>query len=269
MSVSPPPSRLARRSKKAAASAFRGDDAAANASSLPGFERADEACETARPEVPTGVFDEDAAAAALALASIDVPPGLGPRIDAATPDLFAEEDSSPEVDRTGGGSTVGSAGRGEAGTTRVEGRPESGTTRAAAFAFPSRPVDPSAAAAFAKDFAAGSRGDVPEALPGVDRARAVASARAFIVVVVGGGDEDVAAGLFDGDAPDEWYTNADRVNGKYIRGVKPDGREGSPVFETDVLRCTGGASGLTRSGAAVASLFAACLVVAFRRDVFS
>ena len=73
----------------------------------------------------------------------------------------------------------------------------------------------------------------------------------------------------DGDAPDEWYTNADRVNGKYIRGVKPDGREGSPVFETDVLRCTGGASGLTRSGAAVASLFAACLVVAFRRDVFS
>lgn len=203
MSVSPPPSRLARRSKKAAASAFRGDDAAANAGSLPGFERADEACETARPEVPTGVFDEDAAAAALALASIDVPPGLGPRIDAATPDLFAEEDSSPEVDRTGGGSTVGSAGRGEAGTTRVEGRPESGTTRAAAFAFPSRPVDPSAAAAFAKDFAAGSRGDVPEALPGVDRARAVASARAFIVVVVGGGDEDVAAGLFDGDAPDD------------------------------------------------------------------
>ena len=36
----------------------------------------------------------------------------------------------------------------------------------------------------------------------------------------------------DGNAPDAWYDS----NGKYIRGVKPDGREGSPVFETDVLR---------------------------------
>ena len=198
MSVSPPPSRRARRSKKAAASAFRGDDAEANVGSLPGFERADEACETSRPEDPTGVFDEDAAAAALAFASIDVPPGLGPRNDAATPDLFAEDDSSSGVGRTGGGSTVGSAGRGEAGTTRVV-----AVVAAAAFAFPSRPVDPLAAAAFAKDFAAGSRGDVSEALPGVDRARAVASTRAFVVVVVGGGDEDVAAGLFDGDAPDD------------------------------------------------------------------
>jgi hypothetical protein len=66
----------------------------------------------------------------------------------------------------------------------------------------------------------------------------------------------------DGNAPDEWYTNGDRVNGKYIRGVKPDGNEGSPVFETDVLRCTGGALGVTRTRAAVTSLLAASLVVA-------
>ena len=73
----------------------------------------------------------------------------------------------------------------------------------------------------------------------------------------------------DGNAPDEWYTDGDRVNGKYIRGVKPDGNEGSPVFETDVLRCTGGALGLTRTRAAVTSLLAASLVVAgFSRDVF-
>ena len=59
----------------------------------------------------------------------------------------------------------------------------------------------------------------------------------------------------DGNAPDAWYDS----NGKYIRGVKPDGREGSPVFETDVLRCTGGGSGLTRRGAVIATLFAASL----------
>ena len=64
----------------------------------------------------------------------------------------------------------------------------------------------------------------------------------------------------DGDAPDAWYTGNDRVDGKYIRGVKPDGREGSPVFESDVLRCTGGAGGrMTRRGAATASAVVATL----------
>ena len=64
----------------------------------------------------------------------------------------------------------------------------------------------------------------------------------------------------DGDAPDAWYTGNDRVDGKYIRGVKPDGREGSPVFESDVLRCTGGAGGrMTRRGAATANAVVATL----------
>ena len=67
----------------------------------------------------------------------------------------------------------------------------------------------------------------------------------------------------DGDAPDAWYEGGDRASGRYIRGVKPDGREGSPVFEADAMRCTGGAVGQTRRGAATARLVAACLVTFF------
>tara|TARA_B110000977_G_scaffold32495_1_gene43126 strand:+ start:5278 stop:6498 length:1221 start_codon:yes stop_codon:yes gene_type:complete len=47
----------------------------------------------------------------------------------------------------------------------------------------------------------------------------------------------------DGNAPDSWYVNSNR-EGKYIRGVKPGGEQGSPVFESDVLRCTGGGRGM-------------------------
>ena len=148
MSVSPPPSRRARRSKKAAASAFLGDDAVADlaadaaadadAGSLPGFERADEpptiSASTAGPmaddpraravgaEDPAGVLDEDAdadAAAALAFASVDDldVPGLGPRNDDMPPDLVADERSIPGVGSTGGGSTDRPAGRREADAT--------------------------------------------------------------------------------------------------------------------------------------------------------
>ena len=67
----------------------------------------------------------------------------------------------------------------------------------------------------------------------------------------------------DGDAPDAWYEGGDRASGRYIRGVKPDGREGSPVFEADAMRCTGGAVGQTRRGAVTARLVAACLVTLF------
>ena len=51
----------------------------------------------------------------------------------------------------------------------------------------------------------------------------------------------------DGNAPDAWYVDGDR-NNKYIRGVKPDGAVGSPVFESDVLRCTGGSGHLDTPG---------------------
>lgn len=39
----------------------------------------------------------------------------------------------------------------------------------------------------------------------------------------------------EGSAPAAWYTE----EGLYVRGVKPDGQLGNPVFEADALRCTG------------------------------
>ena len=50
----------------------------------------------------------------------------------------------------------------------------------------------------------------------------------------------------ENSAPDEWYEEADRSK-PYIRGVKPDGSLGNPVFEKDQLRCTGGAGGVRGS----------------------
>ena len=62
----------------------------------------------------------------------------------------------------------------------------------------------------------------------------------------------------ENSAPDEWYENADRTK-PYIRGVKPDGSLGNPVFETDQLRCTGGADG--RRGVAFAALAASVATI--------
>jgi hypothetical protein len=49
----------------------------------------------------------------------------------------------------------------------------------------------------------------------------------------------------ENSAPDEWFVDGDRSQ-PYIRGLKPDGSLGSPVFETDQLRCTGGGEGEVR-----------------------
>lgn len=65
----------------------------------------------------------------------------------------------------------------------------------------------------------------------------------------------------ENSAPDEWYEEADRSK-PYIRGVKPDGSLGNPVFEKDQLRCTGGAGGVRGSALA---WFAAAVVVILER----
>ena len=65
----------------------------------------------------------------------------------------------------------------------------------------------------------------------------------------------------ENSAPDEWFVDGDRSQ-PYIRGLKPDGSLGSPVFETDQLRCTGGGGG----GTEFAFAFAAAALAATWRE---
>lgn len=60
-------------------------------------------------------------------------------------------------------------------------------------------------------------------------------------------------------APPEWYTGGTYA-GAYIRGLKPDGLTGNPVFEADALRCTGAAG--RRFGSAPAAAVALAALVA-------
>ena len=68
----------------------------------------------------------------------------------------------------------------------------------------------------------------------------------------------------ENSAPDEWFVDGDRSQ-PYIRGLKPDGSLGSPVFETDQLRCTGGGGGRF-GGTEFAFAFAAAALAATWRE---
>ena len=68
----------------------------------------------------------------------------------------------------------------------------------------------------------------------------------------------------ENSAPDEWFVDGDRSQ-PYIRGLKPDGSLGSPVFETDQLRCTGGGRGRF-GGTEFAFAFAAAALAATWRE---
>ena len=68
-------------------------------------------------------------------------------------------------------------------------------------------------------------------------------------------DEEVEE--LEGGFPPEWLDPA----GGYIRGVKPDGQSGNPVFETDALRCTGGSGRRFGSPPAFAALVASLVSV--------
>ena len=68
-------------------------------------------------------------------------------------------------------------------------------------------------------------------------------------------DEEVEE--LEGGFPPEWLDPA----GGYIRGVKPDGQSGNPVFETDALRCTGGSGRRFGSSPAFAALVASLVSV--------
>lgn len=62
----------------------------------------------------------------------------------------------------------------------------------------------------------------------------------------------------EGSAPAAWFTK----DGVYVRGLKPDGLLGNPVFIADALRCTGAAGRKLGRAPGTARLVAALVACA-------